>query len=174
MIGKEGRRTLAVLAAIVLAAALLGACGSGSEEGSEQFRDQTDSALLDFGEESDEEGLEEGGAAVRAFFTARADGDWAQACAQLAPAVLAKIEHLATSATDLGDKSCPSFLGTFTRLTAKERKDSTVVDAGSLRQQGQRGFLIYYGAGEIVYAMELDREGDDAWKVASLAADRLS
>lgn len=160
-----------MLAAIMLAA-LLGGCGSGSEEGSEQFRDQTESALLDFGEEGDEEEREEGGAAVEAFFAARADGDWPRACAQLARPVLAKIEHLATSATELDDKSCPSFLGAFTQLTDKERRDSAVVDAGSLRRQGQRAFLIYYGAAEVVYAMELDREGD-AWKVGSLSSKRL-
>lgn len=173
VIGGEGRSTLAVLTAIVLVAAFIGACGSGSEEGSDQFRDQTDSALLDFGEEGDEGELEEGAATVQAFFSARADGDWPRACAQLAAAVLTKIEHLATSATDLDDKSCPSFLGAFTQLTVKERRESTIVDAGSLRRQGQRGFLIYYGAGEVVYAIELGREGD-AWKVASLSAKRLS
>jgi hypothetical protein len=157
---------------IAIASALLVACGSGSEEGSDQFRDKTDSPLLDFGQEGGEEELEEGAAAVEDFFTARAEEDWATACAQLARPVLAKIEHLATSATDLEDKSCPSFLGAFTRLSAKERRDSKVVDAGSLREQGRRAFLIYYGAGEVVYSMPLNLEGD-AWKVASLSPDRL-
>jgi hypothetical protein len=166
-------RAFVLLIAVVLASGLLVACGSGSEEGSDQFRDQTKSPLLEFGEEGSKEDLEEGATAVEDFFTARAEGDWATACAQLARSMLAKIEHLATSTTDLEDKSCPSFLGTFTRLSAKERRDSKVVDGGSLRKQGQRGFLIYYGAGKIVYSMPLSREGD-AWKLASLSSDRLS
>ncbi|HWA53992.1 MAG TPA: hypothetical protein VG816_07455 [Solirubrobacterales bacterium] len=172
MRGERRRRAFALLIAAVLAAALLGACGSGSEEGSDQFRDETSSPLLDFGEEASGEELEEGAAVVEDFFTARADGDWPTACAQLARPVLAKIEHLATSATDLEDKSCPSFLGAFTRLTAKEKEDSEIVEAGSLRRRGARAFLIYHGAKEAVYSMPLNREGD-AWKLASLSADRL-
>jgi len=172
MRGERSGRAFVWLAAMVLASALLVACGSGSGEGSDQFRNQTKSPLLDFGEEGSQEELEAGAAAVTDFFTARAGGDWPKACAQLARPVLAKIERLATSATDLEDKSCPSFLGAFTRLTAKEKKDSKVVDAGSLREQGKRGFLIYYGAGEVVYSMPLNREGD-AWKLASLSSDRL-
>lgn len=163
---------LVALVALAIATSLLVGCGSGTETGSDQFRDQTDSPRLDFGEEADEAQLEEGAAAVQAFFTARADEDWPRACAQLARSVLAKIEHLATSATELEDKSCPAFLGAFTELTAKERADSTVIDAGSLRLRGERGFLIYHGADEVVYAMPLSREGD-AWKVASLSADQL-
>jgi hypothetical protein len=162
-----------LLIAVVLTSGLLVACGSGSGEGSDQFRDQTKSPLLDFGEEGSKEDLEEGATAVEDFFTARADGDWATACAQLARPMLAKIEHLASSTTDLEDKSCPSFLGAFTRLSAKEQKDSKVVDGGSLRKQGQRAFLIYYGAGKVVYSMPLNREGD-VWKLASLSSDRLS
>ena len=157
----------------LLAGALLAACGSGSVTGSDQVRDQTDSALLDVGEEGSEAELDQGANVVEAFLTARAVGEWARACAQLSPAMLGKIEHLATSATELEDKSCPSFLGAFTRLSAKERRDTAVVEAGSLRRQGRRAFLIYYASGEIVYAMPLSREGED-WKVGSLSPERLS
>jgi hypothetical protein len=173
MRGERSGRAFVLLIAVVLASALFVACGSGSEQGSDQFRDQTKSPLLDFGEEGSKEELEEGAAAVEDFFTARAGEDWATACAQLARPMLDKIEHLAISATDLEDKSCPSFLGAFTQLSAKERKDSKIVDAGSLRKQGQRAFLIYYGAEKVVYSMPLNREGD-AWKLASLSADPLS
>lgn len=161
-----------MLLAVGLAAGLLAACGSGSEQGSDQFRDQTKSPLLDFGEEGNEEEREEGATVVEGFLADRADGDWAGACARIARAMLAKIEHLATSATDLEDKSCASLLGAFTRLSAKERRDSAIVDAGSLRRRGRRAFLIYYGAGEVVYAMPLSREGT-VWKVASLSPDRI-
>ena len=156
------------LIAAALGTALLAACGS-SNGGSDQFRDKTDSALLDFGEESDEAEREEAAGVVHDFYSARAQEDWPATCAQLSSAVLDKIEHLATSATELEDTSCPSFLETFTRLTAKERHESTVIDAGSLREQDTRGFLIYYGAREVVYAMPLRKE-DGAWKVDSLSS----
>jgi hypothetical protein len=169
--GEKAKWLVAALVAAALGAALLAACGS-STSGSDQFRDQTDSALLDFGEESDEAGREEAADVVSSFYSARAREDWSATCAQLSGAVLAKIEHLATSATQLEDTSCPSFLETFTRLSAQEQRESTVVDAGSLRQQGTKGFLIYYGAGKVVYAMPLSKEGG-AWKVASLSSKVL-
>jgi hypothetical protein len=159
------------LAAAALAAALFAACGSSSS-GSDQFRGKTDSPLLDFGEESGESEREEAAAVVHAFYLARSKEDWPATCAQLSPAMLDKIEHLAISSTDLEEKSCPSFLEAFLNLGERERQESTV-EAGSLRQQGNRGFLIYYGAGETVYAMPLSKEGK-AWKLASLAPKRLS
>lgn len=164
---------LAALTAAALGAALLGACGSSSSAGSDQFRDQTDSSTLDFGEEGDEAEREAAAEAVHGFFAARAKQDWAAACAQLSGAVLDKIEHLAISSTGLKDTSCPSFLRTFTRISAKERRESTVIDAGSLRQQGTQGFLIYYGPRELVYAMPLSNE-DGTWKLDSLSAKSLS
>jgi hypothetical protein len=169
--GEKAKWLIAALIATTLGAALFAACGS-STSGSDQFRDQTDSSLLDFGEEGSDAELEEASEAVHGFFLARSQGDWPAACAQLSRAILAKIEHLAVSSTDLADKSCPSFLGAFTSLSEEERRDSTVVDAGSLRQQGAKGFLIYYGAGKVVYATPLSKEGD-AWKLASLSSKVL-
>ncbi|MDX6600883.1 MAG: hypothetical protein QOF13_85 [Solirubrobacterales bacterium] len=163
-----------MLVSAALAAAVLGACGSsGSDGGSDQFRDQTKSALLDFGEEGSKSALEEGAEVVQGFFAARAEGDWAGTCAQLSRSVLDKIKHLATTATGLVDTSCPSFLGAFMRLSAEERKESTIVDAGSLREQGPRAFLIYYGGSEAVYTMPLNREGSE-WKIASLSPKQLN
>lgn len=172
MTGEKAKWLGAALVTAALAAMLLAACGS-SASGSDQFRDKTDSPLLDFGEESDGAELAEAEEAVRGFFVARAREDWPTACAQLSRAVLEKIERLATSGTDLADKSCPSFLGAFVSLTAQERHDSTVIVAGgSLRQRGAKGFLIYYGAKKVIYAMPLSREGE-AWKLASLSSKVL-
>lgn len=174
LIGEKAKWLVAALVAGALGGALLGACGSSSGDGSSQFSGKTSSALLDFGEEGSDAELEEATGAVHGFFLARSREDWPAACAELAQAMLAKIEHLAISSTDLADKSCPSFLGAFTSLSDKERRDSTIVSPeGSLRQQGDHGFLIYYGAHEVVYAMPLSRE-DGGWKLASLSSKQLS
>lgn len=167
-------RRLLMLVSALLAAVLLAACGSSNpDSGSDQFRGQTKSALLDFGAEGDDAALEEGAQVVEAFLAARAEGEWERACAQISRPMLDKIEHLAATATSLADESCPSFLEAFVRISAEERKEGGTIDAGSLREQGRQAFLIYYGGGEVVYAMPLSREGD-AWKVASLAPKRLS
>ncbi|MFP5389465.1 MAG: hypothetical protein ACLGG5_09225 [Thermoleophilia bacterium] len=171
MIREKAKWLVVALTACALGTAVLTACG-GSTSGSDQFRTKTGSPLLDFGEESSDAEQEEAADVVQAFFLARGREDWQATCAQLSPAMLDKIEHLATSSTDLKDPSCPSFLEAFLSLSEQERQESTV-EAGSLRQQGAKGFLIYYGAGEVVYAMPLSKDGD-GWKVASLSPKRLS
>lgn len=171
MTGEKTKWLGAALIAAALGAAILSACGS-SETGSDQFRDKTDSHLLDFGEEGSEAEREAAATVVHTFYADRARGDWQGTCAQMSQDVLAKIERLATTSTDLTDKSCPSFLEEFIRLSAKERRESTIVDAGSLRQHDDRGFLIYYGGQKAVYAMPLSKEGG-AWKVDSLSSKSL-
>ena len=172
MIGRKAKWLVTTLLAAALGAALLAACGS-SESGSDQFRDKTDSGLLDFGEESGTAELEEAAKTVRSFLLSREKEDWAATCAQISQALLSKIEHLAVSSTELKGKSCPSFLEAFLRISAQEHQESTSIDAGSLRQQGAQAFLIYSGAGGNVYAMPLRKEGS-AWKVDSLSPKRLS
>jgi hypothetical protein len=168
---EKAKWLIAVLSVCALGTALLAACGS-STSGSDQFRDKTDSPLLDFGEESVGAELEEAADVVHAFLLARGREDWQATCAQLSAAMLSKIEHLATSSTDLKDPSCPFFLEAFLSLSERERQESTV-DARSLRQQGAKGVLIYYGAGEVVYAMSMSKDGGK-WKLASLSPKRLS
>lgn len=172
MTGEKAKWLAATLLAAILAASLFTACGS-SASGSDQFRDKTDSALLDFGEESDSAELEEAGQVVQSFLTARSKEDWPAACAQLSQALQSKIEHLAVSSTQLEDKSCPSFLEAFLSISEQERRESTAIDAGSLRQRGNKAFLIYFGGREDVYAMPLRKEGS-AWRVDSLAPKQLS
>jgi hypothetical protein len=171
--GEKAKWLVAALIAAALGVALLSACGGSSTSGSDQFRDKTDSGLLDFGEESSDAEMEEAAKVVRSFFVVRSKEDWPATCAQLSRALLSKIEHLAVSSTNLEEQSCPSFLEAFLRISEQERKESTTVDAGSLRQQGAKAFLIYYGAREIVYAMPLSKEAG-AWKVDSLSSKRLS
>lgn len=173
MSGKKTKWLIATLLAAALAAALLGACGSSDSSGSEQFRDKTDSGLLDFGEESGEAEREEAEETVQSFFSARSKEDWPATCAQISQALLSKIEHLAVSSTQLKDPSCPAFLEAFLSISEQEKQESTDIGASSLRQQGKQGFLIYSGASETVYAMPLSREGG-AWKVGSLSPKQLS
>jgi len=171
--GNERTRLLAVLVVAVLAAILLAACGdSGSGGGTEQFRGQTKDPVLEFGTEGSDSELAQAEDAVGEFLVARSEGNWEATCAQLSAAMVGKLEHLAGSSTSLRDTSCPSFLETFVRLPKSEKNETTVSDGG-LRQQGAKGYLVYYGAGQVIYAMPLDREGD-SWKVAAITAKRLS
>jgi hypothetical protein len=173
MRGDERIRLLAILVVTALAAALLSACGDSGSSGSDQFRDKTKSPLLDFGEEGSGGELEEADETVSAFLAARSKEDWAATCTGLSKQLLDKLEGLATNSTGLKDTSCPAFLKAFVVLSPQEKKESAPIEGGSLRYQGKKGYLLYYGQGEVVYAMPLDREAE-TWKVAAISAQRLS
>jgi hypothetical protein len=141
--------------------------------GSAQFHSKGgDNSIQEFGEESGESELQEAAEAVHGFFVARATGDWAKACSYLSKAMTEQLEQLAASSTSLKDKGCASFLQAFTsQLSASAWRESTTVDAGSLRDEGEQAFLIYYGPKRTVYAMPLKQE--DGWKVGALSGDAL-
>jgi hypothetical protein len=142
--------------------------------GSEQFTVKGgDNSIQEFGEESDESELEEAAETLHSFFLARATGDWEGACGYLSKAMTEQLEQLAKSSTGLGGKGCAAFLQAFTsKLSAAEWQEATTVDAGSLRQEGEQAFLIYYGADKTVYAMPLSVE-DGQFKVGALGGDAL-
>ena len=172
MSGEKGKWIVTALVAAALGAALLAACG-GSSSSTDQLREKTKSGLLDFGEEGSAAEVEEAEEAVRKVLLARSKENWPATCAQISQALQDKIKHLAVSSTQLSDQSCPAFLKAFLSLSEQERQEGSVIEAGSLREQGSRAFFIYLGPGEVVYAVPMRREGD-AWKADSLAPKQLS
>jgi hypothetical protein len=137
--------------------------------GSGQFRvKEGDNSIQDFGGESSESELEEAAVALHDFFVARAEEDWHAACARLSKTVVEQLQQLG-SRSKSGNKSCPAILAELTPpLPSVVQRESTVVDAGSLRVEGERGFLIYRGAEQTVYAINMAHEGGQ-WKVGGLA-----
>ncbi|MGH2974618.1 MAG: hypothetical protein ACRDLL_07105 [Solirubrobacterales bacterium] len=141
--------------------------------GSQQFIVKGgDNSVQEFGEESDESELQEAADAVHGFFVARAEGRWADACSHLSASLLEQLEQLAEKSER---KGCASFLSSFTtKLPPAVWREITTVDAGSLRREGEQGFLVYYGAPEkTVYSMPI-KEEDGQWKVGALAGSSLS
>lgn len=143
--------------------------------GSEQFRVKGgDNSIQEYGEETDESELQQAAEAVHGFYVARAEEDWSAACAYLAKSMVAQLEQLAGQSPQFKDKGCAPVLKAFTRpLPASVRRETTVVDARSLRREDERGFLIYYDAEKQPYAMALADE-DGAWKLTLLSATPLS
>jgi hypothetical protein len=56
--------------------------------------------------------------------------------------------------------------------TQRALLEAAEADVGSLRAEGDRGFLLYYGARGAPYAMSMVKEGG-AWKVSSLEGSPL-
>ncbi len=131
----------------------------------------SDNSIPEFGGEASESELREAAEAVHGFFVARAEGRWADACSHLSASMLSQLLGLAKKSERA---NCASFLASFTtRLSPAAWREITTVDAASLRQEGKRGFLIYYGAPKkMVYAMPLAKEGG-AWKVSAMSGDAL-
>jgi hypothetical protein len=143
--------------------------------GSEQFRVKGgDNSIQEFGDESGQSELEEAAKSLHDFYVARAKEDWPTACSHLSKTVAKQLEQLASQSSKLAGKGCAGILSALTPpLPPKVQKELTVVDAGSLRTEGEQAFLIYRGAEEKVYAISMVPEGG-AWKVGALAATPLS
>jgi hypothetical protein len=169
---QDGRiQTPLALVAIALAT-FLSACGSDDSSGIDQFRDKTESSILDFGEEGNESEGEQANETVSEFLAARSAGDWEAACEQIDSAMVDKLEKLASSSTSLPDKSCASLLDAFAQISAAELSEESTGD-GSLRHAGSRGFLVYSCADDAVCAMPLKKDGGE-WKVGAISAKLLS
>lgn len=161
-----------------------GASGSGQEVqtaplkvsggGASQYRVKGgDNSIQEFGAESDETELEEAATALHGYLVARAEEDWPAACASLAKSVKEQLQSLASRSENLSGKGCAAVLQALTPpLPPAVRRESTTVDAGSLRLEGEQAFLIYRGAEDASYAVSMVPE--DGWKVGSLAATPLS
>lgn len=158
--------------------------GSGSQKvetplevsggGSEQFRTKGgDNSIQEYGDEGDESELQEVAEIVHGFYVARAEERWDTACSYLAKSNIEQLEQLGAKSPQFKEAGCGPILEAFTRpLPAALQREITTVDAGSFRRDGEQGFLIYYGAGQVVYAMPLSDEGG-VWKVAALSGSAL-
>jgi hypothetical protein len=142
--------------------------------GSAQFRSKGgDNSIQEFGDESDESELQEAAEVVHGFYVSRAAEEWDKACSYLAQSNIEQLEKLANQSSKSQGADCPTVLKAFTRpLPPSVEREITTVDAGSLRREGEQGFLIYYGAGHVKYAMPLRDEGG-SWKVAALSGTTL-
>ncbi len=110
---------------------------------------------------------------VHSFYVSRAVEEWDKACSYLAKANIEQLEQLGSQSPQLKNAGCAPILKAFTRpVPASVYREITTVDAGSLRHEGEQGFLIYYGAGHVTYAMPLKDE-DGTWKVAALSGTTL-
>lgn len=142
--------------------------------GSAQFRTKGgDNSIQEFGDESEESELQEAAEVVHGFYVSRAAEEWDKACSYLAKSNIEQLEQLANQSAKSQGADCATVLKAFTRpLPASVEREITTVDAGSLRREGEQGFLIYYGAGHVKYAMPLKDEGG-SWKVAALSGTTL-
>jgi hypothetical protein len=143
---------------------------SASGKGSAGFRTPGgDNSIQNFGGEADSAEIEAATAALSGYLAARAKGDWAESCADLAKATVAPLAQLASSSPRLKGKGCGAILGALEgRAPASTRVNTLTGPIASLRAEGERGFALYHGPHGVDYFVPMVREGG-SWKVGALA-----
>jgi hypothetical protein len=188
-------RLALALAAAVLLATGVGACGGGDSGdstssstaitttdssastttqdqggGSAAFRTPGgDNSIQNFGEEADAAEVDAASTALAAYLRARSKDDWSGQCDLLAQAALAPLEELAAGSPQLKAKGCAAILEVLSSGAATATLTSTMPDGvASLRVEDDRGFALYHGAKGVDYFVPMVKE-DGEWKVGALA-----
>lgn len=143
--------------------------------GSAQYKTSGgDNSVQEFGKEGSKGEFDQAAEAVHGFLDARVRGDWSAACSYLTAEVSGSLERIASESKKLADEDCGKTMEAISegvpRLNFVEAAEAEI---GSLRIEGDRGFVLYRGAEDLFYAMPMKRE-DGIWKVASLAAAPLN
>jgi hypothetical protein len=134
-----------------------------------------DNSVQEFGEEADPSEFDAAATALHNFLDARAEGSWAAACRYMAKPMIESFEESVSQAKRIEDRSCGGILAAITNPAAKSamKAEAERADVGSLRIEGERAFLIYFGTEGTILAMPMADEGG-AWKVASLSGTPLN
>jgi hypothetical protein len=131
-----------------------------------------DNSVQEFGSEGQQSELETAATALHGFVDARAERNWAAACNYLSKAAK---QGFAPSSASSQPPSCAATLAALSgKVPTATLREAAVADVGSLRREGESGFLIYRGAPSgTVYAISIAKQGG-AWKIASLAGTPLN
>jgi hypothetical protein len=125
-----------------------------------------DNSIPTFGSEAAPSQRSQAEAALRAYLTARAKGEWARACAGLAAALRKQVQAFAGGAKGKG--CAPIYKALSSSSPASTRANPLSGPLLSLRAEGQSGFALFYGPEKQKYVMPMASEGG-AWKVTQLA-----
>jgi len=148
---------------------------SDSAGGAAQFQSKGgDNSIQEFGQEGGSSEFARAAAVLHAYLDARASRDWETACSYLSAEVIAGFEQFAAAyAGDKQIEGCPDVLEGFSAAAGPSSlRDAAKVDVGSLRLEGERGFLLYHGAGGDDFAFPVTQEGGE-WKLAAPDATPL-
>lgn len=142
--------------------------------GSKQFQVKGgDNSIQEFGGEGGSSEFEAAAAVLHDFLDARADGDWAAACRYMSKRTIESFNEMQSNP---GKKlGCAKILEVLINPDAKQlmKAEAAKADVGSLRVEGERGFLLYTTPGSGAQAIPMENEGG-TWKVASIAGTPLT
>ena len=175
------KRFLPIIATCLLLA--LAGCGSEEDSGSQpavpgssgnaekpqNTTDTGDEAIDEFGEEAEGAEREEIAAAARAYFSARADGRWAQACEHLERS---SWRNLTASARQLSDRPglrCPEALAYLQEgVDPRLRREAAEAPVAGVRVRDPNAFYVYRIPTGQEALLSMIRE-DGEWRARSVA-----
>lgn len=131
-----------------------------------------DNTAVSFGAEAPKPELEQASRAMHGYLLARVKEDWKAACSYLSQSTVKWLEQVAAR-KDLPAKDCAAtFAALEVPLTGGSLYESSEVDGGSLRAEGDRGFL-FYRAATAPFKMPVASE-DGEWKMANVEQTGLT
>jgi hypothetical protein len=137
------------------------------EEAQQTAQENSYSSIKAFGEEAQGEEATNITFALVQYLTAKAEGDWATACARLYSVLRENVER--------GGEGCPEAYGAMmSRAPKSVRLEQTKIDVSSIRRgDGNRAFVIYKTPDTLSADMPMYVE-DGVWKVGALEAYMLT
>jgi hypothetical protein len=128
-----------------------------------------DNSIQTFGHEGSAAERGEVTAALSAYLRARANDEWAKECGYLAKVTIASLERVASGAPQFKGKGCATILEALMGEIPTSTRANTLTGAiDSFRVEGERGFALYHGSGDVDYYVSMAKEGGK-WKVAGVA-----
>jgi hypothetical protein len=138
--------------------------------GAEQFRrPDGDNSIQDFGAEAGDSERAAAAKVLHRYLDSRAAHRWGDACFQLSASVLVMLEQVTSSyGKQGGSPQCEDVLmGIAARAPRSVLEATAQASVGSLRREGDRGYLLYHGPAGQDYVMPMVAE-EGGWKVASV------
>lgn len=143
--------------------------GSGNAEKPQGTTNTGDEAIDGFGEEAEGEEREAIAAAAQAYFSARAEDRWAEACEHLERS---SRRNLAASASRLSDRPglrCPEALAYLQEgVDPRLRREAAEAPVVGVRVRGENAFYVYRIPTGQDALLSMIRE-DDEWRARSVA-----
>jgi hypothetical protein len=194
------RRMILMLASLMLCAAVVSGCGSGSaasspstqktdatltesktnegnRAGAAEFRvpggnKQEVNRIIAGSREASAEEIEAASTVLEKSLEARADHDWATQCRTLSANMEKVVEE--NGIVVAADQSCAENLGAAGKKASSEALADTMEGAiGALRLiGGGQAFAFYHGVQGKDYLIPMEREGSE-WKVGALTAEAI-
>jgi hypothetical protein len=138
--------------------------------GAAQFRTKGgDNSIQESGVEASAAERERAAGALHAYLDLRRAHNWPAACHYLSASLIVLLERaVELSPRRASPEGCPAILAAMSKAVPQRLlAELTEVDVGSLRKNGERGFLLYHGPGGQDYVMNIVEEAG-GWKMGNL------